>query len=876
MSYIVPSVLVYQQLGNAGGVLNSTPDLDACIIGPAYNVLKYVSGDIPSLIKTAATSAATAVGTMAAASTTLTFTAASPFVVGDILFIPGATIGGTTLQAKVVTAGASSVVLDTAAGTAVTGVIVTKKGQIVSAGISNVFNIPNTKPGQVVETATLQTFVNNAVVQTLSTKFYAYSNSNVLTITPASGTATTTSASPTVTAVTNPTQYSVGDSVTITGAGAAGVDLVATILAIAGTTFTLSVSAGTAVTASPMVKNAIANISAATSTLLVEPGDTLSISYTDTGSVARTFTSPVVTVPNVTGNLSTLTVADVMPANMSVTTTLSALAVAAATSVTLTSATGFAVGDRIVIAGAGAGGTDLMTTIGSIASNVISGLSPGIVTGVSAGATVTRAPLVTVQTRKSFNNQLLPVTKPSGGTNYVVDPVAATVTINPGPQIVYGLVITADVHVSYRALRTDLSGSVLVIANPADLLGQLGAVSVDNPLALGVQLALANTVGQIKCIAVASNDLQGYLNALDLSQGSRVYAMTPLTQDPAILAAVASHVAQMSVPAMKSWRMALLNTAIPSTTPIGPFSASLVNANGGNNTIALSAGNYVLTASNATFISDGVTPGDVVTITASTGSPTAVGTHIVQQVISNQQIVIDSPGAATAVSYYVTRTLSKSQKAAAVAATSKVFGLNRVVHIQPDTVGVNVGGVLSYLPGYYLACALAGMVAGFPVQQGFTNISVAGISDLKYSNFYFTRAQINTMAEAGTFLFIQDTAGGVPYVRHELTTDVSVLQYREVQQVKNWDFLSYFYLDKLSSFIGKYNITSDTIQTIRQTIVAASELLKSQKLPRIGSPLTDYQIVSLTPDPNNLDNLICQVKVKLANPLNYISLYLII
>jgi len=41
MSYVVPSVLVYQQLASSGGVANITPDLDACIIGPCFNVVKY-------------------------------------------------------------------------------------------------------------------------------------------------------------------------------------------------------------------------------------------------------------------------------------------------------------------------------------------------------------------------------------------------------------------------------------------------------------------------------------------------------------------------------------------------------------------------------------------------------------------------------------------------------------------------------------------------------------------------------------------------------------------------------------------------------------------------------------------------------------------
>jgi hypothetical protein len=211
-----------------------------------------------------------------------------------------------------------------------------------------------------------------------------------------------------------------------------------------------------------------------------------------------------------------------------------------------------------------------------------------------------------------------------------------------------------------------------------------------------------------------------------------------------------------------------------------------------------------------------------------------------------------------------------------VAATSAQFNSNRVIHVQPDVVGVMVNGVVKYLPGYYLCSALAGLVAGMPVQQGFTNIGVAGIVDLKHSNFYFSKADMNTMAGAGTLLFAQETQGGTPYVRHELTTDMSVLEYRELLVVKNWDFLAYFYYDKTKPFIGTYNITDSTLNIIRQTIVASSELLKAKKLPKIGAPLLGYQILALLQDPVNKDHITCQVKISVVYPNNYLDLYLVI
>jgi hypothetical protein len=331
----------------------------------------------------------------------------------------------------------------------------------------------------------------------------------------------------------------------------------------------------------------------------------------------------------------------------------------------------------------------------------------------------------------------------------------------------------------------------------------------------------------------------------------------------------------MSIPESAAWRITYVNTAIPTTQAIGTPTSTAVNINGGNNTVSVISSNYVLTSSNSSFITDSVTPGDTVHVTAAS-NVSLIGTWEVLEVISNQQIALNTSIVATGVSFYVTRTLTKAQQAEAVAAISSDFNDSRVIHVQPDTVGIVVDGVTTYLPGYYLCCALGGMTSGFPVQQGFTNIGVAGVSDLQNSNFYFSKTNLNTMAAAGTFLLVQSTQGGIPYVRHELTTDMSALEYREVLIRKNWDFLSYTYHDEMAPFIGVWNITPDTLNTARQTLNAKTELLKSQKLPKIGPPLINGVIQSLAQDTVNRDRVACSMAITIVYPWNYLDLYLII
>jgi hypothetical protein len=857
-------------------VANVTPNLNACIIGPCYNVLAYVAGSTSSLIETTALSPVSAVGSMTAGSAILTLEEQSPFAVGDTVLVSGAAASGATLTAKVVEVSGYQVTLDTAASTDVSEATVTKTGFIANNQVQNTFILPGQKPGQEVEVDSIQVYLNDARIETLATQFTGASGLSQLTMAAAQSPAEATAGSDELLNVTNAYQFTVGDPVRVTGAGVAGADLITTITNITGTTVSLETDAGTSNASATITKLEISNINPNTSTLRVEPGDELEIQYESTSGDTVIFTSSVVSVIDLTEEIQTLNIADMLPSDLSATTTLAAPAAANATDITVDSVDGFSDGDQIIIEGAGAGGSDLYTTIGTVdAGNLeFTGLSNPIVTAVSS-AKITRVASMIVRTRKLYNNQRLPEMI-GAYQNYDTSATGTTgqIVINPQPRVAYGTVISGAVNIAYKALRKDLSGTVLEIANPDDIVGTLGDPTDENPLALGVQVAMANTTTQVCAIAVSSNDLLGYQDALDMAEGAELYALVPLTQDPAILALFKTHVEQMSTPEMASWRMAIVNHALPTSNNVGPYSETLVNSNGGNNTITQIAGNYVLTASNATFISDGVTPGDIVHITAGIGSPDPVGTAQVLQVLNNQQIAIQALGTATGVNYYITRSLTKAQQAQAVAAQSLTYRSRRIVNVMPDICGININGTVKNLPGYYLSCTVAGMIAGFPVQQGFTNISVAGISTLSHSNFYFTRAQMDTMAEAGTFLFVQQTQTSTPYVRHELTTDMSVLQYREIQQVKNIDFLSYYFVQILQGFIGTWNITPDSLNTLRQTITAGGSLLMGQKLPKIGPPLLSLQILRLEQNPDNRDNVDCELRAEIGVPMNYVNIFL--
>ena len=839
----------------------------------------------------------TTLGTITAGSNILTVSGPGGFNVGSSIIVDAAAdTSGNSLVTTITAINGNQFTLAASAGNSVTNTVVGLLGIITNATQNNNFTIAGQLPGQVIDTTSFlpTIWLNNATVTTVQEGVVGQSGTNVLTVNNPSGgltttgTITATQSTLTMTTAAMSTFFQIGDSISIPGAGPAAATLTTFITNINTGTGVITVlnAATTTATTQNITKNNAVNLITATNTLKAQVGDVVKLTYTSNNNVAaQTFTSVIQTITTTGGSGGTitgLTINDNLPTAMSFATTTTSTTTNGATTVNVTSvgsgtAGALLKGDQILVSDGTSFFTTYITNIVSLALTVSPAWSGAT---IATAATVTKIAPVQMQVIKSYSGVQLPITNPAVGqyngvTNYSTSTIATNgqVTVNANAGLAYGQIVTGEVHVAYRALRQDLP-NILSFTQPSDIVATLGAISDLNPLALALQIALANSGNTpIYGLAVQSQTLAGYQNALALSQSGRYYYLVPLTQDSATLATFQSHVDQMSTPQNALWRVTLNCPALPTTQSIGTYNASSPN-NGA--TISNVASTYFLNASNATFITDGVSVGDTVNITAASAGAD-VGTWTVASVVSNQQISVTGlTTTATGVSYYITRALTKDQQAAAMASVATVYNDARTWVIQPDTVGVSVNGVVNYLPGYYLAAGLGGMGAGFPVQQGFTNIGVAGISDLQHSNFYFTRTQLNVMAAAGVCLFVQDIQFGLPYCRHELTSNMTTLQQREMLVVKNWDFLAYFFYDKVKGFIGSWNITKDTLNIIRQTLIASAALLKSQKLPKIGPPLIDMTISSLVQDPVNQDQIDCTLLISVVYPANYINIYLVL
>lgn len=319
--------------------------------------------------------------------------------------------------------------------------------------------------------------------------------------------------------------------------------------------------------------------------------------------------------------------------------------------------------------------------------------------------------------------------------------------------------------------------------------------------------------------------------------------------------------------------------------------------------ITVAAPDYylILQDPSGTFVASGVAAGDTLKFptdpNATITSTSTFYSFVVAAVLSDQrlQIVNNGQNSSTvanelphgvkrtggalvtqgSLNYEIVRTLSKSQQVTSLIAVAQSFNSKRTILVWPDKCDVAgvTGGTRQ--PGFYLACAVGGMTAGLPSQQGFTNLGIAGVSQIYDSNTYFTDAQMTDLSNGGWYVFAQQTTSSLPYTIHQLTTDPSTLESGEFSVVKNFDFVSMFFVDILEDFLGQYNVTAETLTLLQGALNTGGDLLKLRTIAKIGAPLTSFSISDIGVSPTSADRVVTHIAVGLPKPLNVIELHLV-
>lgn len=456
---------------------------------------------------------------------------------------------------------------------------------------------------------------------------------------------------------------------------------------------------------------------------------------------------------------------------------------------------------------------------------------------------------------------------------------------------------TASLYVSYRALRTDVSPANLnpvltEITSTDDIETKLGVISVENPLALGAYYALLNSPSAavkalgVEAISASKPDgtAEAYTSAFEFLEGFDVYTIIPLTQDPVVHSILKTHVDSMSASGNKSERIGFVNQAMPL------YQKATVIASGvdGNTGATFTTNALAEFSASVDFTAADVQPGDILVVTAnasSTDSPDAVngtvgplyGINIIS-VKSGDDFVLQLDGTQTGVStdwnslvdvsftvYRAGAAISQpSDQAEQVALIGEGFADRRMFHHWPDQATSDVQGTEQIVEGFYVASAWGGKVGEVAPERPFTRLSIAGFTGLKHSNGYFSRSQLDRIAGGGTFISVQDSQSSPVRCRHQLSTDVSTLQKRELSITKAVDYCAKFIRTSLEKHIGSFNITQQYLDAL--TAVMAGLLRSLVESGRVR----DAKLVELSVDDVQPDKINVTVALSVLDPANYI------
>lgn len=460
------------------------------------------------------------------------------------------------------------------------------------------------------------------------------------------------------------------------------------------------------------------------------------------------------------------------------------------------------------------------------------------------------------------------------------------VTVDADASVVIGgedrTVLSATAYLNQRnAVRAHTDG-IYTVRTEADIIRELGAISVDNPLAYGANVMRLNCANvAIRYIALESDDSTGWAKALDrASVSTDVYAFCPLSEDATVIESVVAHCNTMSAPEEKSWRIAFFSLPTVSETDVTPRLDGVAEKCTVDSRRVLTcrpADGSITERSAISKFTENVRESDEVSVISATG---VSYTAKVTKVISDSTLELDTviPSADTELcTFRVVHHLGDAEYVSAIAATSSRFRDKRAYNVFPNRLRDTDGNFVSGMYGAAAVCALACSVQP---QQPITNVEIKGFTDLPDVYSKYSREQLNEIASGGTLIIMQDRIGGTVYVRHQISTAYPDhnLNTTELSLVKNLDSISYYFANRFAPYIGRYNVTEELLAEIRAVlsdgIAYISASTESNRLvgPQIISEGTEIR--SIFTSSEEKDKVYANVALNLPAPFNNFDLHL--
>lgn len=471
----------------------------------------------------------------------------------------------------------------------------------------------------------------------------------------------------------------------------------------------------------------------------------------------------------------------------------------------------------------------------------------------------------------------------------------------------------ASIVLQYKGLRLDLSPdadnpSLLVFDDIDTLESEAGPISTDNPGALMTYFSLLNAP-TVSCAAIGvpavSADAPegtplGYAKCAEFLENEEVYALATASQSSVVHQTFLTHTNVMSEPEQKAERIYFFNPVTPTRD-----NPTLVGSGTDLNTTA-TQGEATLDVNIApALIANGIDPNsDLNPTTGAIENEVYLdigdddNLYLIQKVESGTKLTLRTTfatGDGNDDSFFssdafpttiisddwtvyirgdalVTSTGAQDRPAVAqtIQTAAAAYGFRRGFYVFPDQCAINVSGLEQVVEGYYATGCIVGMVAEQPPQQGFTNFPLTGLTRVVGSNKTFTKTHLSTMAAGGVYILIQEADGAPVTCRHQLSTDTSSIESRELSITKVVDYTAKFLRAGLRTFIGRSNITRGFIDNLAAVIRGQLNFLID------GGVLIGADVNNIIQDADNPDTILVDVTLDVPYPANYIRLTLVV
>ena len=412
----------------------------------------------------------------------------------------------------------------------------------------------------------------------------------------------------------------------------------------------------------------------------------------------------------------------------------------------------------------------------------------------------------------------------------------------------------SQIKVGYRALRTDLER--LIEIDGVDAINdQIGKICAENPLSLALYNTLANSNTVVYGYGINSTDeadQTAHDSAMSFISARDIYTIVPLTQNASRHTAYVAHVDLYSTPVNKRERILIcsrpahdsLETSTAKTTVAQQTAALAYELSNRRVTYTFPPVGFIEERKHISTLS----PSYIEAIT-----PTGMNLNVSGLLAKLTSTITLVDGT----KYYKDADITTAVWSGIMDDCNESRGDYDYLTVRYPVAG------------YIFAANVAGQIAGLPPQQGFTNLNIAGnLVEVRYSSDWFSESQLDTIAAGGNYILFQSTLNSRIKCRHQLTTDMSSIERRELSITKVLDYTAKTLRTTLEPYIGKYNITPEFLQKLGTVINAVKVLLK-----RAGV-IADLAIESIAQDTIEPDVVLVTVMVKPYYPANYIRITL--